>query len=161
MIKRYEEFTTSISTIYKIIQKIKRDGMQRFGLKGPHTQCIVAMHHNPQGVTVSQLCELCGLDKAAISRAVSELEKKGIIEPRSNGDKLYRAPLKLTPNGSEIAAEISDIVEEVVVTAGCGLSDSDRETFYHSLNLITENLQRLTREGVASIAGKGGESHEQ
>lgn len=155
MIKRYEEFTTSISSIYKIIQKIKRDGMRRFGLKGPHTQCIVAMHRNPQGVTISQLCELCELDKAAISRAVSELEEKGIIEARISGDKLYRAPLKLTPDGSRIAAEVGDIVEDVVAAAGDGLSDSDREIFYRSLDLITANLQRLTQEGVGSITSKG------
>lgn len=161
MIKRYEEFTTSISSIYKIIQKIKRDGMRKFGLKGPHTQCIVAMYRNPQGVTISQLCDLCELDKAAISRAVSELEEKGIIEARAGSDKLYRAPLKLTDDGKKIAAEISDIVEMVVVSAGDGLSDSDREIFYRSLDLITANLQRLTREGVESITSKGSMQHEQ
>lgn len=155
MIQRYEEFTKSISSIYKIIQRIKRDEMAKFGLKGPHAQCMVAMHHCPDGATISQLCEMCELDKAAISRAVAELEEKGIIEARISGDKLYRARLRLTQQGQEIAAKIGGVAEEMVAAAGEGLSEQDRRVFYASLNRITANLQRLMRDGADTITSKG------
>ena len=74
MIDRFEQFSSSIAAIYKCIQKIERDQMARYGLKGPHVQCLVIMSRFPEGVTAAELCELCEKDKAAISRAVSELE---------------------------------------------------------------------------------------
>ena len=148
MIDRYEQFSMSISGIYKTIQKLKRDETVRYGLKGPHVQCLVALRKRAEGATVSQLCELCELDKAAISRAISELEEKGLIERGSCGDKNYRAPLRLTPSGMEIAGKISLLVEQAVEQAGAGLSDADRQVFYRALDLIAGNLQRISREGI-------------
>ena len=49
--------------------------MEKYGLKGPHAQCLLAMRRNPQGITASQLCTICDKDKAAISRTVAELEQ--------------------------------------------------------------------------------------
>ena len=160
MINRYEQFTTSISCIYKIIQKIKRDGMAKYGLKGPHVQCLIAMHHNPDGLTISRLGELCDLDKAAISRAVAELENREIIEARQPGEKLYRAPLRLTKKGSQLSAEISEIAEQAVTQAGSGLSDQERKVFYSCMDRITENLQRMARDGILQNNSKGNCAYE-
>ena len=148
MIDRYEQFSMSISGIYKTIQKLKRDETVRYGLKGPHVQCLVAMRRQTDGVTLSQLCELCELDKAAISRAVSELEEKQLLSRDTEGDKLYHAPLRLTAAGLEIAGKISGLVERAVELAGEGLTDADRQVFYRALDLIAGNLQRISREGI-------------
>ena len=40
MIDRFELFTSYISEIYRQIQKIERDVMESYGLKGPHVQCL-------------------------------------------------------------------------------------------------------------------------
>lgn len=159
MIDRFEEFTTVISCIYKNIQKLKRDEMALFGLKGPHVQCLVALHQRPEGATITQLCELCELDKAAISRAVAELEAKGVIEARQAGGRFYRAPLCLTEQGAQIADQISAIIDQMVAAAGEGLSGEDRRVFYATLNKISSNLQRLVQDGAASDPIQGENHH--
>ena len=63
---RYELLSASISSMYHDIQKIERVEMAKFGLKGPHAQCILALSRFPEGMTVSQLCEICDKDKAAV-----------------------------------------------------------------------------------------------
>ena len=161
MIDRYEEFTAAISCIYKSIQKIKRDEMARFGLKGPHAQCLVALSRQPEGATITQLCELCELDKAAISRAVSELESHGVIEARPGKGRVYRAPLCLTEKGRQIAAEVGDIIEKIITLTRDGISEADREIFLSALRHISENLQRLTLEGAHANMTKGKDLHEQ
>lgn len=154
MIDRFEQFCSSISGIYKSIQKIKRDEMARYGLKGPHAQCLITLHRRQGGVTFGQLCEACELDKAAVSRVVAELEEKGMIE-REAGDKLYRAPLHLTPSGTEIALRISGIAEKAVEIAGGGIGEGERAAMYQALGQIAAQLQRICREGLPGEHMKG------
>lgn len=160
MIDRYEQFSMSISSIYKTIQKLKREGTAQYGLKGPHVQCLLEMLRHDDGVTLSRLCELCELDKAAISRAISELEEKGMVERGDGADKLYRAPLRLTSAGRGIAQKVSGLVERAVELAGEGLSDADRQIFYRTLDLIAANLRRISREGTLQKNTEGTQEHE-
>ena len=79
MVTRFEQFTASVASIYRSVQKIERVEMAKYGLKGPHAQVLLAMSRFPEGVTSGELVKLCDKDKAAISRTVAELEREGII----------------------------------------------------------------------------------
>ena len=149
MINRFEQFSSTIASIYKCIQKIERDQMVRYGLKGPHVQCLVVLSRYPDGLTAAELCELCEKDKAAIYRAVSELEKEGMLMRAGEKDRVYRAPLKLTEKGMETAAQIGQIAEQAVQMAGKGLTDENRDVFYSVLNQIASNLQTISEDGLA------------
>ena len=72
MISRFEQFSSVISSIYGAIQKIEREEMAKYGLKGAYAQYLVAVKRFPEGVTSTELCELCDKDKAAVSRIVAE-----------------------------------------------------------------------------------------
>ena len=56
MISRYEIISASVSSIYHDIQKIQRTEMAKYGLKGPHAQCLLAMSRYPEGITAARLC---------------------------------------------------------------------------------------------------------
>lgn len=148
MLKRFEQFSFSIALIYKCIQKIQREEMAKYGLKGPHVQCLMAMFRHQEGVTAAQLCELCEKDKAAISRTVAELETQQLLIREREGKNVYRAQLQLTARGKEVAETISHIVVRAVETAGKGLTESDRQIFYASLDRIASNLQRIAQQGI-------------
>lgn len=148
MINRFEEFSSGIAAIYKSIQKIERDQMIPYGLKGPHVQCLVVMNRHPDGVTAAELCELCEKDKAAISRAVSELEREGMLTRGGERERIYRSPLVLTEKGKQTAEQIGQIAERAVLAAGKGLSEENREIFYAALRLIASNLQAICEEGL-------------
>lgn len=148
MIGRYEQFSSAIAAIYKVIQKIERDEASKFGLKGPHVQCLVTMSSCPKGLTAAELCEICEKDKAAISRAVTQLEKKELLYRSGNGDNNYRAALLLTPKGAEIANDLRQTVLRAVEAGGKGISDQDRAALYDSLARIAENLQEISASGL-------------
>lgn len=139
MIKRFEAFVTGITLCYKYIQKIKSAEMTELGLKGTHVMCIFFLSHNPEGLTAAQLCRLCAEDKAAVSRTVAELQREGYVAP---GEKRYRAALRLTEKGEEVARRVDGLIEQWVAFGGAGLSDSDREAFYRALELISNNLKK-------------------
>lgn len=148
MIQRFEQFSASIACIYRQIQKIERTEMARYGLKGPHAQCMLAMSRCPEGVTAAQLCDICEKDKAAISRTVSELEAAGMVSRQEKDGKRYRVQLQLTEQGQQIAAQVNMLVARAVEQAGTGLKDADREAFYRALDLIAGNIRQIGREGI-------------
>ena len=148
MVSRFEHFSASISCIYRYIQKIERMEMEKYGLKGPHAQCLLAMSRYPEGITAAKICEICDKDKAAVSRALAEMEKKGLVLREGKNENLYRAKIRLTEAGEQAAKFVSDRAKVAVALAGEGLSDEDRRVFYHALDLIVTNLHNISRNGI-------------
>ena len=148
MISKYELFSSSVSCLYHDIQKIERVEMANFGLKGPHAQVLLAMSRYPEGITSARLCEICEKDKAAISRSVAELEQAGLLKRTERNGIRYRALLILTEQGIATAQAVSDRARQAVEQAGEGLSDAQREVFYHVLALIAGNLHTICKDGL-------------
>ena len=137
MLQRFESFVTGITVCYKYIQRIKSLEMTELGLKGAHAMCLFFLHHNPQGLTAAQLCQLCAEDKAAISRTLVYLKEKGYLH---TGEKKYRFPLRLTEAGVRVARQLDSQICQWVGFGGDGLSDEERSVFYKALAHISGNL---------------------
>ena len=148
MISKYEIFTTVVSSLYHDIQRIERTEMAKYGLKGPHAQCLVIMDRYSEGITSARLCEICERDKAAISRTVAELEETGLLTRREQNGIHYRVPLVLTEEGREAARNVNAVASRAVEQAGYGLDDGEREVFYKVLGQIAQNLQTISRDGL-------------
>lgn len=144
MIERFELFTTTIGQIYKNLQRIKMQEMAEFQLKGTHVMCLFELNRNKEGLTVTQLSNLCGEDKAAISRTVSDLIKRGLVA--TDSEKKYRAPILLTPSGQTTADRIDEMVAEAVLAGSAGLDEQERSIFYKALTTISENLKNYLNE---------------
>ena len=144
MIERFQSFVTGITICYKYIQRIKNAEMTEFGLKGTHVMCIFFLHHSPEGLTAAELCQLCAEDKAAISRTLAALLEKGYIQSE---EKKYRAKITLTEKGLQLAKQVDKVIEQWVGFGGDGLEEAERENFYHTLELISDNLkEKLTKK---------------
>ena len=152
MITKYELFSSSVASLSRDIQHIERTEMAKFGLKGPHAQCLLAILRHPLGVTSAQLCDLCAKDKAAISRTVSELEQEQMIRRESRNGSAYRAALTLTEKGRAAANAVSQRAIMAVEAAGKGLTDTQREVFYQVMHIISENLHTICKHGLEEKA---------
>ena len=145
---RYELISASISSMYHDIQKIERIEMAKYGLKGPHAQCLLAMKKHPQGITAARLCEVCEKDKGAVSRILAELEEAGMILRENRNGSRYRASLTLTEQGMAAADAVVEKARLAVELAGTGFDETEREVFYRVLSIIAGNLHKLCREGL-------------
>ena len=149
MVTRFEQFTASVASIHRSVQKIERVEMAKYGLKGPHAQVLLAMSRFPEGVTSGELVKLCDKDKAAISRTVCELEKEGMVTRQGRNGKNYRAALTLTTLGMEAASRVAIRAGHAVEAASNGLSDGNRRVLYQALELIANHLQNICDTGLA------------
>ena len=148
MIHRYQQFSTAISCLYHDIQKLERVEMAKYGLKGHHAHCLQVMAGFPKGITSAQLTERCEKDKAAISRAVAELEEAGLLVRCQKDGLRYRAQLVLTPEGQEAAGKVVSRIQRAVERAGAGLDEEERTVFYRVLGRIAENLHAACEDGL-------------
>lgn len=148
MIGRFERFSYSISEISRLWHRIAGEEMGKYGLKGAYSVYFTTLYRYPEGLSAAQLVDLCSRDKADVSRAMGLLENKGLVCRVAPDGKAYRAPLALTPEGRQIAAQINGRAEAAVELASFGLPDEKREIFYEALELITANLQKLSRDGI-------------
>ena len=148
MAGRFELFTTTVAQISRCIQRIKAREMLRFGLRGKHVTLFFQLsRHGEEGLTAAELCKLCEMDKAAVSRTLAELETLGYVRSSEPGSgRRYRAKLRLTDAGMRIAEKIDRIIFSAVEQAGSGLTEPEREVFYGALQHIARNLQGLAGE---------------
>lgn len=140
---RFNKFTTQVNRIVRNIHRIKCEETGKLGLKGTHVSCLYYLYRAESPLTARELCAVCGEDKAAISRTVDYLGKEGYIKCESGALKKYKSPISLTEKGMEAGRVLSDRVESILIDASRGLSDEKRAIFYESLDLISDNLQKI------------------
>lgn len=152
MLDRFERFSLALFEITRHWHKITSDEMEKYGLKGPHSVYLLALHQHPEGVTATQLVELCGRDKADVSRMISIMEQKGLVTREGVARSMYRNLLKLTEEGTAAAEFVCQRIRVAVELASKGLDDMRRKVFYEALELIAGNLRQISVDGLPESA---------
>ena len=138
MEKIFENFTTYILKISKLINRIKLYEMHEYDLKAIHVMCGYFLYENPDGLTGGELVKLTLEDKAAVSRAVKTLCERGLAIYNS---KKYNSPIKLTDEGRKFAEYVNDRAIQAVEEGSATFTDEERAFFYKSLGVIAKNLE--------------------
>lgn len=146
-VSRFERFSQALSVLTRYWHKIAADEMEKYGLKGPFSVYLITLRRHEEGLTAARLSELCGRDKADVSRAVSVMEKSGFVQKRRVGRNLYRAKILLTEAGIIAADHIAERADLAVQTGGYGITEEEREVFYHTLETILRNLEQISKDG--------------
>ena len=147
MVNRFERFSYAICEISRCWHRIAAEEMGKYNLKGPYAVYFTTLYRYPEGIPAVQLAELCGRDKADISRAVTTLEKAGFLTRGTQS--AYRACIQLTEQGLALAEDINRKAQLAVERASAGLDPAKGAVFYEALELITGNLQQLSKSGLA------------
>ena len=148
MIDRFEHFSLAISEISRCWRKLASEEMAKYGLRAPHATYLSSISRYPDGISVPQLCELCGKDKSDASRMIAILEEKDMVEKISVDGSLYRGKLILTELGKTAAGHVQRKASLAVELAGRDLDEASREIFYRALDSITSNLTELCKKGL-------------
>ena len=141
---RFETFSLALFNMSRYWNRLAAEEMEKYGLKGAHAFYLVTVLRHDGEVTASQLCELCGKDKADVSRAVAKMEEIGLLE--RVGSNPYRAKLKLTQQGIAAAEAVRETAGTIVDRVGGDLTEEKRTVFYEVLALVTANLEKLCKE---------------
>lgn len=145
MEERFETFTVLVTKLSRAIRRIKTEEMAEFDLKSPHVSCLYYLYKKNE-LTAKELCDISSEDKAALSRSIEHLEEGGYITCQDEAGKRYKSPLTLTEKGREIGRRLAEKIDRVLALAGEGVPEEHRLIMYKSLDLICQNLEKLTEE---------------
>lgn len=148
MLNRFARFSLAISEIDRCWHKLAAEEMAKYDLNSPHAVYLTTLYQYADGITAAKLGELCCKNKADVSRMVAILVRKGLVRKEAVRGNFYRAKLLLTEKGRQAAEHVQQRAALAVELAGSGMSDSEREVFYRCLELITTNLQALSKDGL-------------
>ncbi len=148
MISRFEKFSYLIGELSKLLHKIEGEVLEAIGLKGPYAIYILTIAKYSEGITASELSEICGRDKADVSRAVSALLGGGFAEKITEEGKKYKSLFKLTEKGFSVAKDLRTKADNAVEYASYGVSAEDRMVFYDTLETIYSNMKKMSDFGV-------------
>lgn len=145
MEERFQAFTVLVSNLNRCIYKIKTEEMAEYYLKSSHVSCIYYIYRYGS-LTPKELCDLCGEDKANISRALKYLEENQYLIINNDSNKKYQRPIVLTENGVKIGKHLSEKINEILSIASEGLSEEKRNIMYEGLSLINNRLNKICDE---------------
>lgn len=144
----FRQFSGIISGIYRYIHKLERDEMVKLGYKGSYAQYLLCVSRFENGITAAQISEICDVDKAAVSRVLSEMQSKGLIARNEKGNKNYNSKVTLTPEGKKASDFVCKRAAAAVEATGNQMSDEERNSFYSTLSFIESKLEFMSKEGI-------------
>ena len=136
----FERFAQMLSNASKSILRLKSKCMSKYGLSSTHTLCLRALYESEDGLTKSEISDICDVDKAQITRIMSELvENKYVVADTSK--RTYNRKFFLTELGVNITEEINQTVETVVRYVNEDIPREDIEHFYSIFEVINKKLK--------------------
>lgn len=148
MVERFSKFSFVLFEITRCWHQLSAEEMEKYGLKGPHCTYLLSIAEHPDGLTATQICEICGKDKADVSRTMAFLEKKGMVTKEGIHQNLYRGVYKLTDDGIKAAEHVQRRASLAVELAGKDMTEEERVAFYRALATVAANLRKLSEEGI-------------
>ena len=136
----FERFAQMLSNASKSIFRLKSKCMSKYGLSSTHTLCLRSLYENSEGMTKSEIAECCYIDKAQITRIMSELVQNDYVTADTSR-RAYNRKFFLTEKGLKITEEINQTVEAVVEYVNKDIPKEDIEHFYAVFEAINKKLK--------------------
>lgn len=119
--------------------------MAKYGITAAEEPFFMAIQKH-EGATQELLTSLVGVDKAATTRAISSLERKGYLtrqqDDRDRRKNRIYATDKTLDNGAEVLEGLLGLNAEILE----GIPEEDQIILYQTLLKMGENLEAIRRK---------------
>lgn len=144
---RVTDFMTLVVAAYKKLQQIKKKQTAiyaAYDIKSQHVMVLHFLGHHSDGLTVTELANLCCEDKSATSRAVEYLvERSYVVHEEDMARRRWRSKVRITPAGMRLCRIIDHISIEASNVVKEGISDEDLEVFYRVFHQMVKNMDKF------------------
>lgn len=119
--------------------------LEQFNLTVAEQPFFMALYHW-EGVSQEKLTSLVGVDKAATTRAVKSLEKKGMLIRRQDENDKRQNKLYLTENAKGLWPKVRDTLQAFNAQITAELDDKTVELVYYALEKMELTLNDLLKK---------------
>lgn len=136
-----------LEDINSMVAKLLEDLRHEYNVSMEQSQAVLLLDNN-KSLTLSEITEKQGVNKAAISRRVKKLIKLDLIQwEKQNASVDQRLKyVKLTPKGREYIERSKKIVSEVAVYLVQDLSEKQIEDTAENLSIIDQRIKEYVKE---------------
>ncbi|UCD01876.1 MAG: bifunctional helix-turn-helix transcriptional regulator/GNAT family N-acetyltransferase [Promethearchaeota archaeon] len=96
--------------------------------------------------TASEIVKLLNLDPAYLSRILSSLEKKNLIQKERSSKDMRKQLLSLTSKGQEVISELQEKANEQIKTLIINVTDEDQNRLVNAMKTIERILNGETKK---------------
>ena len=121
-----ETIHLKIKEIAKKLFKLEKDIGNEVGLNRSETQVISCLADKNE-LTHTEIVTMCEVDKAAVSRVLSNMEKKGLIESTHEENNKKTLHAKLTEAGEKVVHNLKTAFDKCFDKHFGKLSKKDKE----------------------------------
>ena len=118
---------------------------QEFGISIPEWRAIAVLGAFAP-LSSNEICERTAMDKAKVSRAVSTLLDKGLIERTAHATDQRLIQLALSKRGRRVYEEIIPRAKAIEAEVTKGLSKADVANLHRMLDRIAARLDAMERQ---------------
>ena len=146
---RFVPFVLYTERIAKNIKRLADTKMEKYGLRSAHVMCILQLAKSENGLSSAELSNVCGVDKAFISRITAELMEKNYIS-RNIGPKQgkYKTKFLLTEEGEKINKALNELICSFINQINKNTPVKKLEIFYEVLSTIDMGLDDITNKEI-------------
>ena len=138
---RFEAFAPAVVQVARAVQYLKSRKLAEHDLKGTNAMCLCEIEMSGEvGLSAAELSRTCDIDKAQVSRCISELTELGYIFRDDQEGRRYKQKYHLTDAGRVAALDIQSSIEQVRKITRKGLTATEMDEFYRVLTKICDNF---------------------
>lgn len=127
--------------------KLLKDRQSKYGISMEQSNVLRLLSHH-QGLSITEITEKQGVNKAAVSRRIKKLIDSGFValqKPNNNIDQRLKY-VALTEKGRKYTEENNKIVSDMVSDMVADLSSKDIEKALSVLYIIDERVKNLIQK---------------
>ena len=133
-----DEVIIKLKKVIKLIEKMQ-DDMKDDGITHAQARVIFPIIRDERGFTIQELANIGGVTKGLVSRTISDLEKKGIVErEKKSADQDRNFKIVLAKKGLDFVESKKTQMQEVSSKWSGKITHEDLETFMRVLDAFTE-----------------------
>jgi DNA-binding MarR family transcriptional regulator len=131
-----------------ITQAMAKIADERFGLAIAEWRVVAALGQFGE-ITAKDVGDHAHMHKTKVSRAVAELERRRLVQRRTNRQDLREAFLSLSPTGRALYEEMAPLALDFSRQLSDGLHDQEQRIFEKVLAHLTARSSHLVRNAPA------------
>ena len=138
--KRNTETLMAIRALTKYYSRIAKQIGDQFGLNPMETNIISFLENNPGLDTASDIIELRGFSKAAVSEGIDALAQKGMLVRNEDEADKRLVHLQLTAASRPVGKALRDSRRRFSDRCFAGFSEAERRQYLELTDRILDNL---------------------
>lgn len=131
-----EVFPILFNKINKNINKQYDKFLKPYALSKLHAFYLICLRKFDKGLKLNDLNSLIGCDKANTSRAITDLEEKGVVTRDTTFDNERKYFVKLTEYGNKIASYFINESKKKLNSMLSNLDEKEQEQLFYLINKL-------------------------